>query len=116
MSVEDCYKFSKAITDFGKMLSELEVDIDVPSDLDILEMNKGKYDLQRFFHWNIMKCFWNPEFEYESNVMINFDWYHPQLAHRRTPEEVSQIIENENFEIVHTDVREAGTSILAKKN
>lgn len=116
MSVEDCYEFSKAITDFGRMLSELEVKIDVPSDIVGLDINEGKYDLQRFFHWNIMKCFWNSEFEYESNVMINFDWYHPELAHRRTPQEVSQIIENESFEIVHTDIREAGTSILAKKN
>ncbi len=35
-----------------------------------------------------MKCYWNPDLPFDENAVINYDWYHPQLATRHTAEEV----------------------------
>ncbi|MDV2502432.1 MAG: methyltransferase domain-containing protein [bacterium] len=115
MDSSECFELSEAITQLGKTLAELNIEVDIPKDIPVLGIKAGRHNLQRFFHWHIMKCFWNEEFEYLSNVMINYDWYHPKLAHRHPPEEVRKWVEEEGFAIVYLDVIEAGTSILARK-
>ena len=32
--------------------------------------------------------FWNPELSEIENTAVNFDWYHPSISTRHTPEEV----------------------------
>ncbi len=81
----------------------------------MLEIKKGKIDLQRFIYWNMFKCYWNDTMDWESNVITNFDWYHPLHAHRHTPEEVKQWCQEEHLQIEHMDVQEAGVSVRAKK-
>ena len=115
LSAEECYKVSEAITKLGKSLSEMKVEICVPEDIPILEMKAGKYDLQRFIYWNVLKCFWNPDFDYHANLMVNFDWYHPEDAHRHTPEEVRKWFDDVGLEITNFDVSLSGTSVRAKK-
>lgn len=110
MTPEKCYKFAKAITLLGKSLSELKVEFKVPEDIPLLGIKKGKQNLQRFFYWNILKCFWNPAFDYKTNVMVNFDWYHPQLAFRYPPEEIKRWFKNEGLTIEHFNVTESGIS------
>lgn len=121
-SKEECLKFSEAITKFGKALSDLNVEIEVPEDLPIFDIKKGKYSLQRFFYWNIMKCFWddkmhykNDEMLYENSVCVNFDWYHPKYAHRHTTAEVKQWCKEANLKIVNFDIIESGISIRGIK-
>ena len=121
-SKEECLKFSEAITKFGKALTDLDVEIEVPEDLPIFDIKKGKYNLQRFFYWNIMKCFWDDEMHYktdelryENSVCVNFDWYHPKYAHRHTPEEVKQWCKEANLKIVNFDVIENGISLRGIK-
>jgi len=115
LSAEECYRFSEAITKLGKSLSELNVEISVPEDIPLLQIEAGKYDLQRFIYWNVLKCFWNPDFDFNANVMVNFDWYHPKDAHRHTPEEVRKWFDDAGLEIIHFDVSLSGTSVRAKK-
>jgi len=115
LSAEECYEFSRAVTRFGKSLSDMKAELSVPEDIPILEIKARKYDLQRFIYWNIFKCFWNDDFDFETNIMTNFDWYHPQYAHRHTPEEVRQWFEDMNLEILHLDVGESGISVRGKK-
>jgi SAM-dependent methyltransferase len=115
LNAEECYQFSKAITSFGKSLSDQKVEITVPEDIPLLAINAGKHNLQRFIYWNFFKCFWNDDFDFETNVMVNFDWYHPKDAHRHTPEEVKRWFQDMNLEMVHFDVNESGISARGKK-
>lgn len=114
LSPEECWKACEAITELGKELSGLKMEIEVP-DIPILKVKQGKYDLQRFIYYNFIKCFWNDEFSYEENVMTNFDWYHPKYAHRHTPEEVQGWFTELGIEIVVFDVGESGISVRGRK-
>lgn len=115
MTPEQCLEVSEAITKLGKVLSDLKLEIEVPADIPVLEIKAGKYDLQRFIYWNMFKCYWNDTMDWESNVITNFDWYHPLHAHRHTPEEVKQWCAEEHLQIEHFDVQESGVSVRAKK-
>jgi len=115
LSTDECYRFSEAITKFGKSLSDMNIEISAPEDIPYLEIKAGRYNLQRFIYWNIFKCFWNDDFDFETNVMTNFDWYHPQYAYRHTPEEVRQWFKDVNLEILHFDVAKSGVSVRGKK-
>lgn len=115
MTPEECLKVSEAITRFGKSLSDMKITIDVPEDIPVLGIKAGKHDLQRFIYWNMFKCYWNDTMDWESNVITNFDWYHPLHAHRHSPEEVRQWCAEEGLAIEHFDVQESGISVLARK-
>lgn len=115
MSPEDCLKVSESITKFGKMLSDLKLTIDIPEDIPILGIKAGKQDLQRFIYWHMFKCYWNDTMDWDSNVITNFDWYHPLHAHRHTKEEVEQWCREERLTIEHMDIQESGISVRARK-
>ena len=88
------------ITELGKSLSEYKLKIDVPQ-VDVLEIQAGEYDLQRFIYHFFAKCFWNPELSYRDNVAINYDWYHPQLSTRHTLDEVREWFSSGGLRIIH---------------
>lgn len=115
MPVEDCILICEAITALGRSLAELKVTIDVPQDIPLLGIRAGRQDLQRFIYWNVFKCYWNERLDWDTNVITNFDWYHPLHAHRHTPEEVRAWFEDAGLEIVHFDVVESGISVLARR-
>lgn len=81
LSSEQIWALSDQLTQLGRTLSELDIEIDVP-DMPVLGIKGGKQDLQRFVYWNFIKCFWNPEHGYEASKLINFDWYAPSTAFR----------------------------------
>jgi hypothetical protein len=80
-------KICREITELGRALWESGQKISVPG-VNILGIEAGEYDVQRFVYHFFMKCFWNPALSFEDNVAINYDWYHPELATRHTAEEV----------------------------
>jgi SAM-dependent methyltransferase len=115
MSPDECLKVSEAITKFGKMMSDLKLTIDVPEDIPLLGIKAGKQDLQRFIYWNVFKCYWNDTMDWDSNVITNFDWYHPLHAHRHSQDEVETWCKEERLSIEHMDVQESGISVRARK-
>jgi SAM-dependent methyltransferase len=115
MSPEECLETSRAITAFGKALSDMKITIDVPEDIPLLGIQAGKQDLQRFIYWNMFKCYWNDTMDWDANVITNFDWYHPLHAHRHTPEEVRSWCQEAGLVIEHLDVQESGISALTRK-
>jgi len=110
MTAGECYKFCVAVTKLGKSLTESNLEFEVPEDIPYLNIKAGTYNLQRFIYWNMFKCFWNEDLDVETNVMTNFDWYHPKYAHRHSPEEVKQWFKNAGLYIVNFDVSESGIS------
>jgi SAM-dependent methyltransferase len=114
MGTQECYEFCQTITLLGKALSDLKVQVVIPEDIPLLDITIGSQDVQRFFYWNVMKCFWNDDFDFTTNTIVNFDWYHPKYASRHSPEEVRGWFEKHALEIVRFKVIPSGIAILGK--
>lgn len=106
LSQDDLWDMSKKLTKLGKILSELNVKIDVP-EIPQLGIQGGKYDIQRFIYWNFLKCFWNEDLGADSSDMINFDWYSPSNATRYNEKEFRQMITENSLNIYYFHKEEA---------
>lgn len=101
MSYEDAMKHCRQITELGRVLSSSEIKVTVP-DVELLEIKAGEYDVQRFVYHFFAKCFWNQEFSFEENAVINYDWYHPQDCTRHTMDEVLGWFAENKLKVVHS--------------
>jgi SAM-dependent methyltransferase len=111
---EKALEVCEAITKLGKAFSDLKATVTIPDDIPVLGISKGTYDVQRFLHYNVLKCFWNDEFDFYTNNVVNADWYHPVHCFRYTPEEFREWFAS-GWEIVAWDAQEAGISCRARK-
>lgn len=105
LAPEECWEACRAITALGKALSDLRVEVEIERAIPLLGITAGRYNLQRLIYDHILKCFWNDDFDFEENNLVNFDWYHPAFAHRHTPDEVRNWLEGNGLEIewMHTE-------------
>lgn len=106
LSHDELWDMSKKLTQLGKTLSDLNIEIDVP-DIPQLGIKGGKYDIQRFIYWNFLKCFWNEELGVDTSDATNFDWYSPSNAKRYSEQEFKQMIKNNKLKIEHFHQEEA---------
>lgn len=88
LTPDECYTACKGLTELGRELSRLNVKITLERGVPILGIPPGEHDVQRLLYYNFVKCFWNDAFDFETNNMVNFDWYHPHHAWQHTEEEV----------------------------
>jgi SAM-dependent methyltransferase/uncharacterized protein YbaR (Trm112 family) len=88
LSAEDCYAACEGITELGRELSHLNATITLEKPIPALGIPAGTHNVQRLLYYNFLKCFWNDAFDYETNNMVNFDWYHPHNAWQHTNDEV----------------------------
>lgn len=114
LGYEDAMKVCRQITELGRALSESGQKISVPA-VEMLGIEAGDYDVQRFVYHFFMKCFWNSALTFEENVAINYDWYHPQLATRHTEEEVRGWFREAGLEVVHVCVDHYGITMRGLK-
>ena len=68
----------------------LKVSITLEKGVPVLGIPPGTHDVQRLLYYNFVKCFWNDAFDFETNNMVNFDWYHPHDAWQHTEDEVAE--------------------------
>lgn len=115
MSSEESWEYLKPLSKFGEELGKMDVTINVPEDIEVLDMPAGKMSLQRFFYWHIFKGFYHEDLTFEEMHHINFDWYAPTNAARQTPEEVRKWCEESNMIIEREVIEPAGITIVAKK-
>lgn len=99
-SYDEAMKVSDDITKLGKILSELNINLDIP-EIKELGIQAGNYTIQRFFYHFFMKCYWNDDLSFEANSAINYDWYHPQDCSRHTMEEIAEWFKEAGLEITH---------------
>jgi SAM-dependent methyltransferase len=104
----------KQITELGRVLSDLKVNVTLPT-VDVLGIQAGTYDVQRFIYHFFAKCFWNPDMDFDANAAINYDWYHPQLCTRHTLDEVEGWFERAGLSIVHRHVDPYGITVRGVK-
>ena len=102
----DLLDLSKQLTELGKTLTDLNIKINFP-EIPLLGIKGGKQDLQRFFYWNFLKCYWNEELGQDISTSTNFDWYSPSNATRYSEDEFKDLIKNNNLEIEHFHSEEA---------
>lgn len=111
-----CYAACEPITELGKALSDLNATVTLTKPIEILGIPAGTHDVQRLFYYNFLKCFWNDAFDYETNNMVNFDWYHPHDAWQHSEEEIVQwmgALGVTNFQF--NDANPNGLSVMLQK-
>jgi SAM-dependent methyltransferase len=115
MTPEQGWEAMMALSKFGKTLGDLDIEIDVPENVALLDIPAGKINLQRFFYWHLFKAFYRPEMTLDEMNHINFDWYAPKNAHRQSPDEVRAWCAECGLRIEHERVEEAGITVIARK-
>lgn len=103
------------LTRLGAALGELDLEIDVPEEIKLLGIPKGRINLQRLFYWHICKMYYRPEYSLEEMNHINFDWFAPKYAHRQTPDQVRDWCSAAGLEIERLKVEEAGITVVARR-
>lgn len=103
------------LTKFGHMLDKLNIEINVPEAIDLLQIPAGKINLQRFFYWHVFKAYSRPEMTLDEMNHVNFDWYAPRNAHRQSLEEVKSWCAAAGLDIERERIEEAGITIVARK-
>ena len=113
MPYDEAMAQCRQITEFGKALSEAGLKVRVPT-VKALGIEAGEYDVQRLIYHFFAKCYWNPDVSHEENVLLNYDWYHPQIATRHTLSEVEGWFEAEGLEIQHRCVDFYGITVRGR--
>ena len=116
MTEKECMEFSKDMTLLGKNLSKINKKITIPRNIPVLQIKAGKYDVQRFFYWNFLKCWWSNKVPFDQSVATNFDWYFPKYASRHTLKEVRKWFKDAKVKIIHFNQVESGFSVNGKKS
>lgn len=106
MEHEALWAMSRQLTELGRRLSALNVNIEVP-DIPGLGIKGGTYDIQRFIYWNFLKCFWNAELGVDTSIVTNFDWYSPSNARRFSESEIRAIVASSGMKEVFFHAEEA---------
>jgi len=115
MSESECLEFSKQISLLGRDLSKINQKITIQKDIPILDIKSGTYDIQRFFYWNFLKCFWAEDDDLERSIGVNFDWYYPKYAWRHTVQEVRGWCKETRIKLTYIQEIESGISFTGKK-
>ncbi len=112
---EEAWARLEPLTRFAEALSALNATFVVPEDVPELGFRKGEYNLQRFVYYNMMKCYWNADLDFDANVHVNFDWYHPRYAHRHSPDEVRGWLGQLGLAERSLRVSDSGIAVVAEK-
>jgi arsenite methyltransferase len=115
LSPEAAWKAVEPLTRLGIALGELGAEIEVPEDVELLDIPAGRYDVQRLFYWHVAKAFHHPDLTFDELNHINYDWYAPANAHRQTPEEVRAWCAEAGLAIEREHVEEAGITVIARR-
>lgn len=113
---EACYQACEGITELGRELSRLNATITLEKGIPLLGIPPGEHNVQRLLYYNFLKCFWNDAFDWETNNMVNFDWYHPHDAWQHTEDEVRGWLRD--FGVTDYAINDAnpnGISVLLRK-
>ncbi len=112
---EAAWKALEPLSQLGKTLGDLNIEINLEQPIDLLEIPAGPINLQRLFYWHIFKAYYRPDWTLDEMNHINFDWYRPENCYRQSPEEVQAWVESSGLTLLKLDVQEAGITVIAQK-
>jgi SAM-dependent methyltransferase len=111
---EEAMEVCRNIAELGRALADLKAKVRVPA-IEPLEIDQGEYDVQRLLYHFFMKCFWNDELDAEANAAINYDWYHPAISSRHTPDEVRGWFAEADLEVLHEHIDPYGITMRGSR-
>jgi len=112
---EEAWNELLPLTKLGKLIGDLNIEIDVDEDIKLLKIPKGKHNLQRLLYWFFLKMYYDENFTIEEMNFTNFDWFRPLNCYRFTTEEIDEWIEETNLKKIRFVTEEAGITVVAKK-
>jgi arsenite methyltransferase len=113
---EEVWNAVRPLTALAKALSDLHAEVELDEPIPFLGIPAGKHAVQRLVYWHMFKLFWNPDFDFETNNHINFDWYAPRYAHRQTEADLRQWCAESDMEVEYLDDSDqAGLTLHARK-
>jgi SAM-dependent methyltransferase len=115
LSDEEAWDAMRSLTRLGEALSELEATIVLEDGVPLLGIPPGEHNVQRLIYWNFAKLYWNPNWSFEENVHVNFDWYRPRYSHRQTADEVREWCAEAALSITRFHEQESGFTVRATK-
>jgi arsenite methyltransferase len=115
LAPEDALRLLEPLTELARAMSALRVTVNVPEGIELLKIPAGTYDLQRLLYYHCFKFYWNPALSFEENNLVNFDWYHPEYAHRHTEEELRRWLADLGCVPVRLDVMPSGMACIARR-
>jgi arsenite methyltransferase len=115
LSNEEAWNALEPLSKLGKVLGDLNVEIEVEEDIPYLGIKKGKHNLQRLFYYKICKAYYRPDYSIDEMNHINFDWFRPANCYRHTPEEISEYCMKAGLVIERLHVEESGVTVIASK-
>ena len=114
LSNEEAWDKIKPLSNLGKILGDLDIEIEVPEEIQLLGVPKGKHNLQRFFYWFFMKAYYDPSYSIDEMNHINFDWYRPLNCFRFEPDEIKEWLSENNLKELRFIVEDAGITVIAR--
>lgn len=115
LPVSEAWEKLRPISRLGEALGRLELEVEIPEDVELLGIPAGRIDIQRFFYWHVLKAFYRPDASFEELHHINYDWYAPANAHRQSPEELRTWCDEAGLEIEREDVQASGITVVARR-
>jgi SAM-dependent methyltransferase len=112
MTPREAFDEVKPLTELGIALGKLNVAIDVP-DIPLLGVTAGRYDLQRFFYYHIMKLFYQPDLPFQRHIVNNWNAYSPKHVQFLPEQAIRRYFDD--FEPLHWNARGNGVAIIAAK-
>lgn len=112
---QEAWDYLMPLTKLGKVLGELNIEIDIEDDIPLLGITKGKHNLQRLFYYKFCKAYYRPDYSLDEMNHVNFDWFRPLNCHRHTPEQVRSYCERAGLTVERLYVEESGITVIAQK-
>jgi SAM-dependent methyltransferase len=115
MTKDEGWNAMMPLTRLGDALGQLNMEVDVPEPIGLLDIPAGRISVQRLFYWHVFKAFYRPDLSLDEMNHINFDWYAPPNCHRQSIEEVRTWCQEASLEIERENVQDAGLTVIARK-
>lgn len=103
------------LTKLGIALGKVKDEIDIPEDIPFLEIKKGKYKVQTFFYYHIMKLFDNPDLPFKRHVINNLNAYAPKHVLFLPEAEIRSFFTDLGFKIESWSAEGNGIGVVAAK-
>lgn len=113
LSNEKAWDALEPLSKLGKVLGDLNIEIEIEDDIPYLGISKGKHNLQRLFYYKICKLYYRPEYSLDEMNHINFDWFRPTNCHRHTTEEIKRFCNTADLYIERLHVEDSGITVIA---
>lgn len=103
------------LTKLGKKIGDLNIEIEIEEDIELLEIPKGRYNIQRLLYYYFVKQFYDERFTIEEMNCINFDWFRPLNCYRFFPHEIEDWLSQCKLQAIRFVVEDSGITVVAKK-